>query len=184
MVRPSFQRKKIKMRNGKMKNYIVIWQPLSSYTASEMKVVDAFSSDSTLAIVRNDIEQRAAQGLYSSHGEGLITVAEKPSNTYHILSAFHHELNDQVVDVVNNRPVTRRELAKAFDKVAPEDNWKNRIDCEVSMTAEEKALVAKAVRFFTGSVAHFEPRSQIGRLTRYHLTADGYYNTIDRPPDK
>jgi hypothetical protein len=62
-ARPSFQRKKIKMRNGKMKNYIVIWQPLSSYTASEMKVVDAFSSDSTLAIVRNDIEQRAAQSL-------------------------------------------------------------------------------------------------------------------------
>lgn len=162
------------------REYIVIWQSLTGPT-SGMKIVDAFSSDATLATVRSEVEERAAQGRYSSHGEGLITVAEKPARNYGILSSFHHELNDQIIDTINNRRVTRRELMAAFEKIAPQDNWKNRIDCEISLTAEEKALLTKAVPHFTHSVANFEPRSKIGRVTRYRVTAAGYYQTIASP---
>jgi len=74
------------MTTRKTKDYIVIWQPLTFPTSvDQMNVIDAFSSAGSLAEMRGTVEALAGNGHYSSHGEGLVTVAEKPSNTYRIL---------------------------------------------------------------------------------------------------
>lgn len=84
----------------------------------------------------------------------------------------------QVVGQVNGRPVTRGALNEAFKRVQPAGNWKLAIDATVSLTTDERDMVAEAITFFTGSVARFEARSEVGILTTYHVTAAGYYATI------
>lgn len=63
----------------------------------------------------------------------------------------------QVVGQVQGVPVTRSELSECFNQVANSDNWKNPINailpCED--TSLNRDLYAKAIEFFTGSIAEF-----------------------------
>jgi len=168
------------MTTRKTKDYIVIWQPLTFPTSvHQMKVIDAFSSAGSLAEMRGTVEALAGNGHYSSHGEGLVTVAEKPSNTYRILGPQYFQRdesdNDQVVARINGHGVTRAQLSKVFDKVADKANWKNPINATAYLSDEEKEMLAKAITFFTGSVAKFERRGKRNGQSRYHVYADGIH---------
>lgn len=71
---------------------------------------------------------------------------------------------------------TETELSAAFDRVANKVNWKLPVKALLpSITsAKEKAKIAFAITFYTGSVATF------GKAPTGHLlvTAPGYYATI------
>src|SRR5262245_36809222 len=86
----------------------------------------------------------------------------------------------QVVASVNGKAVTRGELEIAFNAVADKVNWKNPIDATVDLDAYTKAIVAKAVEFFTGSKAKFARKggTTTGGIGRYRVTAAGYYAAI------
>jgi hypothetical protein len=95
------------------------------------------------------------------------------------MTTLENNFSKTVVDTVMGKPVTQGELSAAFDKVANKANWKNAINAVVDVNDFEMAMIAKAVTFFTGSVAKFKPR--IGAplpKCRYRVTAAGYYKTI------
>lgn len=68
-------------------------------------------------------------------------------------------------------------LGAAFERVRSE-NWKNRIDVVVTLTDDERALVAEAVPFFTGSLPEFLELGVAGIGRIYRVRANGYYLTI------
>lgn len=84
------------------------------------------------------------------------------------------ESNQQVVATVLGRSVTRGELAAAFSRVENKTNWKMPIDATVGLTDYERAEMAEAVVFFTGSVAEFE----IVTGGQYRVKARGYYAAV------
>jgi hypothetical protein len=89
------------------------------------------------------------------------------------------ELEQQVVCKIRGRDVTRAELSKAFDRVAPIANWKNPIDAIVVFTQDgERELVEYAIEFFTGSKAKLEVIRLQAYCSTYRVTAAGYYATI------
>lgn len=95
------------------------------------------------------------------------------------------DFSKQVVAKILGRDVTQGELSAAFDKVAPKDHWKNRIDAQVVLSNDfDLLLIHNAVEFFTGSKATIEPVAIItsnGRptgQTRYRVKAAGYFATI------
>lgn len=63
-------------------------------------------------------------------------------------------------------------LQEAFTKVADKENWKNPI--RTVCRTQDKAKVAEAITFFTGSVAEFEDLSNGWTAVK----AEGYYNAI------
>lgn len=65
------------------------------------------------------------------------------------------------------------ELSKAFELVAPKENWKNPIDSLVE-TGADAELIRDAVVHFTGSV----PNIITARSGRMRVQAAGYYATI------
>ena len=69
-------------------------------------------------------------------------------------------------------PYLISELREAFQKVQDKKHWKNPIN-NVCRT-EDKAKVAGAIAFFTGSIAEFEDLSNGWSAVR----AEGYYNAI------
>jgi hypothetical protein len=87
------------------------------------------------------------------------------------------ESEAQVVATVNGKPVTRGELSLAFNAVANKENWKFPVNATVTLDPYLKAMVAKAVEFFTGSKAKFVAKSgsTTSGMTLYHVTAAGYY---------
>lgn len=85
----------------------------------------------------------------------------------------------QVVAEIDGREVTRAELAKAFDRVVPLEDWKKTIDAYVVVTRDgEQELIAKAIEFFTGSKATFEVVRQGRYYVSYRVRAAGYFATI------
>lgn len=74
--------------SNRHRDYIVIWQPLNPvHTVEQLRVIDVFQSTETLTQVRDRVEAAAAKGEYSwQQGEGIITVAVKPDNTYRVLA--------------------------------------------------------------------------------------------------
>ena len=78
-----------------------------------------------------------------------------------------------------------QKLKKAFDLVAPKDNWKFPINVVVDDgTLEAQGLtlddIAEAVPFFTGSVARITPVTYgcPKGTTGYQIKARGYYAAI------
>lgn len=63
-------------------------------------------------------------------------------------------------------------LRLAFDAVKDRDNWKMPVAAPIQ--ASERDIVAKAITFYTGSVARFSPLPG-GRLL---VEADGYYRAV------
>jgi hypothetical protein len=77
------------------------------------------------------------------------------------------------------RPLRRRELSAAFDRVASTKNWKDPIDATVSLTADERAILTEAVIFYCGCIPMFEDRGGVApAIRRYRVTAPGYYAAI------
>jgi hypothetical protein len=88
------------------------------------------------------------------------------------------EFNATVVTKVRGKPVTIGELRKAFfELVANRDDWKMPIDCTLQLTADQVALIRKAVVFFTGGPAKFTKQVHGGNVY-YRVRARGYYNTM------
>jgi len=81
-------------------------------------------------------------------------------------------MDDQVVDLVNGRPVTRGMLLAAFNKVADPENWKNPINAVIPL--KDRNIVDRAIKYFAGSVAKF---SWCGNNSWY-VKANGYYMDI------
>lgn len=81
-------------------------------------------------------------------------------------------INDQVVDSINGRSVTRGMLLTAFNKVADTENWKNPINSTID--ARDQDIVDRAITYFTGSVAKFEWYLPGIRTVK----ANGYYIDI------
>ena len=80
--------------------------------------------------------------------------------------------NHQVVAKAGSFEYTRGELLELFNRVAPEDNWKNPIDKTLpgSLTDRELLGIIEAVVFFTGS------RPTIGQEGgSFRVKAAGYY---------
>jgi hypothetical protein len=95
------------------------------------------------------------------------------------LNARLNEEASQIVAVVNDRPVTRAELRIAFRLVENLDHWKNPISKVVDLNDDEKALVAEAITFYTGSVASFHLVGiERANRRRYHVKAAGDYAAI------
>lgn len=95
------------------------------------------------------------------------------------------EFSKQVVAQILGRDVTRGDLAKAFARVEPRDNWKNPIDAEVVLSSDfEMMTISEAVTFYTGSVPTFVPVAVITKCgkttgqTKYRVRAAGYFATI------
>lgn len=68
-------------------------------------------------------------------------------------------------------------LRKAFDKVAPKDNWKNPINTIVDGT-EDVSLILSAIQFMTGSTGFVTLVSRQDGQLAYRIEAAGYYATI------
>jgi len=85
----------------------------------------------------------------------------------------------QIIPSSLQRPVTRGELAAAFDLVSNKENWKAPIDAYVWLDDEQVTLVTEAVVFFAGCVPEFENmlRRKEGKV-RYRVTAIGYYEAV------
>jgi hypothetical protein len=86
----------------------------------------------------------------------------------------------QIVATVMGRRVTRGTLHKAFARVENREHWKNPVDAVIDIKNDrEKALIAEAVVFYTGSVATFTPMVG-GTLPgcRYRVTAIGYFAAV------
>jgi hypothetical protein len=65
-------------------------------------------------------------------------------------------------------------LLAAFYEVAPEHNWRDRIETVVKIASkDDERLIVEAVMYFTGSVAYLSQRP--GGLTR--VMAKGFYAT-------
>lgn len=83
------------------------------------------------------------------------------------------------VATVNGKSVTRGELMRYFNMVAPVDNWKYPIDAEVELEASELAMLEEAVVFFSGSRA--KVTILLGAApgkNKYRIEAAGYYAAV------
>ena len=95
------------------------------------------------------------------------------------LTELSNELDAQVVTRIEDRDVTRAELAQAFARVESKVNWKNPIDAIVIFSSSyERLIVAAAVTFFTGSVASMDVIRLETNCSTYRVRAAGYYATI------
>lgn len=85
-----------------------------------------------------------------------------------------NESRRQVVEVIDGKPVTRGQLADAFDLVADAANWKNPIDKTLRVSDETRVLIERAVTFFAGCHARFQKLGE----NHYRVTARGYYLAV------
>lgn len=92
-------------------------------------------------------------------------------------------LPDGTVAELGQHRFTLDELKDFFDFVAPQDNWKNPIDCVRDIllsTEKEKRFLAGihcAVIWYTGSVPEIRPNDE-RHNGRVRITAAGYYAAI------
>lgn len=89
-------------------------------------------------------------------------------------------LDQQLVAIVRGRQVSRKELSDVFDLVKDSKHWKNPIDAEVELTADQRALLEEAIPFFTGSVATFQFVSAKRNVDAaiYRVQAVGYFLAV------
>jgi len=90
------------------------------------------------------------------------------------------EPDSQVCARVGGLEFTRRELSDLFDTVAPQTNWKQRIDTTVTRDLSDSRLVGlrEAIIFYTGSVPTISLSFRDDGTTAYRVQADGYYQAI------
>ncbi len=98
------------------------------------------------------------------------------STATQVIEADHATANDILARTVDGRPLTRKQLMDAFNRVARQDNWKMPIDTTITLEPLDREVVREAVIFFTGSVPKFEYAGCCGDLT-CRVTAAGYYRT-------
>lgn len=79
------------------------------------------------------------------------------------------------------------ELQAAFNRVAPQPNWKTAIDVTIDASVNEVGVITEAIAFYTGSVAHASIVGapvvrclSVSGETRVsaRITAAGYYAAI------
>lgn len=91
------------------------------------------------------------------------------------------EALNQIVDSIDGRSITREEFLREFNRVAPKQNWKDRIDATVIvMNGAELEILLRAIEFFTGSRATTEilrAGTLGGTSATYRIRAAGYYAT-------
>lgn len=103
------------------------------------------------------------------------------ANAFANVDRILEELDAQVVDSIDGKPITRGDYAAAFKRVEPADNWKNRIDAVIEVrNGAELELVLRAIEFFTGSKGEGWPinAGTWDGLRRYKIVAAGYYAAI------
>lgn len=69
----------------------------------------------------------------------------------------------------------------AFEKVQNAEHWKNPIDYVIALNLAERALLADAITFFTGSLPEFtlvHACMRVGLRATYRVQAVGYYIAI------
>jgi len=90
-------------------------------------------------------------------------------------------LQNQIVDRIGSRKMTRGEYAAAFDRVVNPDNWKAPIDATITVAGDlEMEVVLRAIEFFTGARGRASlvvSRNSCGGPFLYRFQAPGYYLT-------
>lgn len=92
-----------------------------------------------------------------------------------LMAAFVAECNAIDKKVVNEFGESTNDLREAFKRVENQENWKYPVCCVLpKATKTERDRIARAIAFFTGSVAKWEKLKSTG----WRVTAPGYYKSI------
>ena len=109
-------------------------------------------------------------------------MSEQTTKTIQQLDA---EADAQIVAIVGKNKYTRKQLRKAFDRVANRSNWKLAIDWSVSIrTHRERLAILEAVKFFAGCEASAEivelipDHARGGSIAITRFRAVGYYAAV------
>jgi hypothetical protein len=105
---------------------------------------------------------------------GAAETPQRKETPMQTLEEMKAESYAQIVATVLGNEVSRGELAAAFNKVCNAENWKLPVKASVFANEQERAMIAAAVGFFTGSVATFKAL----KGGNYRVSAPGYYATI------
>lgn len=86
---------------------------------------------------------------------------------------------EQIVETINGKPVTRREITEAFNLVCDKTNWKFAIDITLDLTPAQVPYVHQAAIFFTGAPVEFsfKGKGDTEGTHKFRVTGPGYYNT-------
>lgn len=97
------------------------------------------------------------------------------------MNYLEQELNEQIVEVIDGRQISRAALSDAFNRVANQKNWKLPIDAVVEVDdGAELELILRSIVFFAGCRGEAAPvKARVGKGSmRYRIRAVGYYAAV------